>query len=188
MADAALTTQLLSRATRGDGAAAEQLFPLVYDELRRLAGAYMAKQAAAHTLQPTALVHEAWVKLVDVERSDVEDRAHFFRLAASAMRSVLVDHARGKARSKRGGDRERVPLTDLDPADRPDVAVEDLLDLDASLRELELVDEPLARLVELRFFGGLTNDETAEVLGVSTRTVERGWRTARAWLGTALGG
>jgi RNA polymerase sigma factor (TIGR02999 family) len=187
--DATATTQLLARASRGDGSASEQLFPLVYDELRRLAAHYMAQQSAAHTLQATALVHEAWVKLIDVEAAQISDRAHFFRLAATAMRSILVDHARSKGRGKRGGDRQRVALDGggdaLEQAEG--VAHHELVDLDESLERLEAVDEQLARIVELRFFAGLTAAESAEVLGVSARTVERGWRTARAWLGSDLG-
>lgn len=187
MTDRHQTTLLLSRACDGDGSAAEALFPLVYDELRRLAGHYMAHQGAAHTLQPTALVNEAYLKLVDVDAARLSDRAHFFRLAASAMRSVLVDHARGKGRAKRGGDRLRVTLDQPLSAPVPDGEGHDLLDLDAALQRLTAMDEQLAVIVELRFFAGLGHAEIAEQLQVSTRTVERGWRVARAWLSDELG-
>ena len=182
MADVPDTTELLSRATRGDEKAAQALFPIVYEELRNLAGAYMARQGDGHTLQPTALVNEAYLKLVDVDTDRIRDRTHFFRLAARAMRSILVDHARGRQRAKRGGGRLRVTLDDALVSAGGGADVPDLIDLDASLDRLAGVDEQLARIVEYRFFGGLANAEIAEVLEVSTRTVERGWRVARAWL------
>lgn len=187
MTDRHQTTLLLSRARDGDGSAAEALFPLVYAELRRLAGHYMAHQGAAHTLQPTALVNEAYLKLVDVDAARLSDRAHFFRLAASAMRSVLVDHARGKGRAKRGGDRLRVTLDQPLAGPAPDGEGHDLLDLDEALQRLADMDAQLATIVELRFFAGLGHTEIAAQLEVSTRTVERAWRVARAWLSNDLG-
>jgi len=187
MTSSAATT-LLQRLQAGDGAASEQLFPLVYEELHRLAERYMNAQHSAHTLQPTALVHEAYVKLIDVDPTRLNDRAHFFRLAASAMRSILVDHARARRRVKRGGDRLRVtldePLVSSGAAD----GLPDLLDLDAALQRLSEMDPQLGEIVEARFFGGLTVPETAALTGVSARTVERGWRVARAWLLQELGG
>ncbi len=180
--DAHTATILLRRLADGDAEAVDQLFPLVYQELHGLAGQYMGQQRSSHTLQPTALVHEAYMKLVEVDGSRVKDRVHFFRLAAKAMRSVLVDHARGRQRAKRGGDRVRVTLDAERLSLVDDSHAPDLLDLDESLGRLEQMDEQLARIVEYRFFAGLSVAETAELLDVSTRTVERGWRVARAWL------
>lgn len=175
-------TLLLRRLKDGDTDASRALFPLVQRELHRLAGKYMRGQRQDHTLQPTALVNEAWLKLVDVDHADVNDRAHFFRLAASAMRSVLVDHAKGRRREKRGGDRLRVTLdAQRDGAETSENAP-DLLDLDETLTRLTEMDEQLGRIVELRFFGGLTSAQIGEVLNCSSRTVDRGWRVAQAWL------
>lgn len=181
-------TLLLQRLQAGDGQAGEQLFPLVYEELHRLAERYMSRQNNAHTLQPTALVHEAYVKLIHVDPARLSDGAHFFRLAASAMRSILVDHARARQRVKRGGDRLRVTLDDPLVTTGDDDRLPDLLDLDAALERLGDMDKQLAEIVEARFFGGLTVPETASLSGVSARTVERGWRVARAWLLQELGG
>ncbi len=157
--------------------------PLVYDELRSLARRYMRSERREHTLQPTALVHEAYLRLVDRPRVDWRGRTHFFAVGARVMRHLLIDHARGRGRKKRGGGRYRVTLTDwraaggeagLDPGE--------LLDLDAALEKLARVDEREARVVELRFFAGLTVAEVAHALGVSKRTVEQDWTHARAWL------
>ncbi len=174
-------TLLLRRAKAGDPEASKELFPLVREELHRLAARYMRAQRADHTLQATALVNEAWIKLVDVDGADVADRAHFFRLAATAMRSVLVDHAKARRREKRGGDRLKVtldPSLDAAEADAPP----DILDLDEALTRLTEMDEQLGRIVELRFFGGLTSRRIGETLGCSSKTVDRGWRVAQAWL------
>lgn len=176
-------TALLRLAQTGSREAEAQLYELLRGELRRLADEHMRRQPA-HTLQPTALIHEAWLALFRSER-EYASREHFLAFAARAMRSVLVDHARRHARQKRGGDRERVPL---------DQALEvyartpsDLLVLDDALARLAAVDERLARVVELRFFGGLTVEETATALGVSIATVERDWKLARSRLERELG-
>jgi RNA polymerase sigma factor (TIGR02999 family) len=180
-------TRLLGRIDEGDGPAAEHLMELVYGELRELAGQAMARERAAHTLQPTALVNEAWLRLVRPgEAGGFEGRRHFFGAAARAMRQILVDHARGRGRLKRGGDACRLELDEARLAALPDRM--DLLPLDDALRRLEAEDPELVRLVELRYFTGLTIEETAQVLDRSTATVERSWRVARAVLRRALGG
>ena len=164
----------------GDGPDVHELFPLIYDELRSVARRRMARERADHTLEATALVHEAYLRLVAPDPSGWKDRVHFFRTAAQAMRSVLVDHARRKGAGKRGGDRERV---ELDHAAAPvDGRLENVLMLDEAVTRLAQNDTELARIAELRLFGGLTHEEIADAQGVSVRTVERGWRTARAWL------
>jgi len=186
MSDSSQATLLLRRYGEGDRAAADALLPLLYEELRRIAGAQMGRERADHTLQPTALVHEAWMRLVDSPARDLSSRQHFLSLAARVMRRVLVDHAREHDAMKRGGGRTEVTL---------DGAVAlyethslDLLALDEALCKLAEMDAPLARLVELRFFAGLTNEEVAAVEGSSLRSVERGWSTARAFLRGALAG
>ena len=172
-------TQLLVRWRGGDEAALEQLLPLVYEELRRLAGRYMRAERPDHTLQATALVHEAYVRLVGVEAA-WQDRVHFLSLAARLMRRILVDHAKAGRREKRGGGAVKLSLDDVAlVASEPSAA---LLDLDEALTNLASLDERKARAVELHYFGGLTYDETAEVLGVSAATVDRDLRMARAWL------
>ena len=170
----------LRRIREGDLQAAEDLFPLVHAELHRLARKYMANQRANHTLQPTALVNEAYLKLVRQDRQDLRDRPHFFRLAASAMRTVLVDHARTKQRQKRGGGGLQVTFSEAlgSKESRPP----DLLDLHSSLNRLAKLDEQLAKIVELRFFGGLTSERIGEVLEISSKSVDRGWRVAKGWL------
>jgi RNA polymerase sigma-70 factor (ECF subfamily) len=173
-------TSILKNASRGDRPAAESLLPIVYGELRRLASRYLRAQRVGHTLQPTALVHEAYLRLVNQERAGPTDRTHFIGLAAHAMRSILVDHARGREAAKRGGGRQRIPLDDA--VALFESRITDLLGLDEALERLAQIDEQQCRMVELRFFGGLTTAETAEALGVSTRTVEREWRMAKAWL------
>lgn len=177
-------TLLLQRLSDGDESAAAELLPLVHDELHRLARHHMAGERAEHTLQPTALVHEAWMRLVGGQGTEWEGRQHFLRVASRAMRNVLVDHARARRAERRGGDRGREPF---------DAAVElyeeggvDLVALSDALEQLEGVDPELLRIVEMRFFGGLQNREVAEALGTSLRSVERGWATARAWLRGAL--
>lgn len=185
-------TKVLRRVEAGDRTAGDELVALVHDELRRLAGRMMRGQSVQHTLQATGLVHEAWIRLLGPENGDEanperwRDRHHFFRTAAAAMRSVLVDHARKKATQKRRRGGERVPLDDVL------LAYEELhLDVVAvheALSRLEQTDAELARLVELRFFAGLTIAETADILQISTPTVERRWRTARALLQLELAG
>lgn len=173
-------TQLLKEASEGRASAVASLLPVVYDELRGLAGDFFRVQRAGHTLQPTALVHEAFVKLVGARELAWENRAHFFALAARAMRQVLMDHARRRGAEKRGGDQAQVTLSGIDVADQKDDF--DLAALDKVLATLAELDERQYKVVELRFLGGLTNEEAASVLGVSVSTVEREWRMARAWL------
>lgn len=178
-------TELLQRCQGGDESALEQLLPLVYDELRSRAAGQLHRERMDHTLQPTALVHEAWIKLVDQRNQDWNNRQHFLAIAAQAMRRVLVHHAEGAKALKRGGDRAKVTL--LDQAGEAQSPSLDVLALDEALEKLAVHDERKAKLVELRFFAGLTAEETAEVLGVTTRTVERDWRMAKAWLRVAMG-
>ena len=174
---------------RGDSGAGDRLLELVYPELHRIAERQMRREREGHTLQPTALVHEAYLKLVDQSRVDWRNRAHFLGVAAQAMRRLLVDHARGRARDKRGGG---ATLVDLDSAaGEAGLAVQtrrvDLLALDQALERLTTLDAAQARLVELRFFGGLSVEEAAETLGVSTATAGRDFRSARAFLARELG-
>lgn len=176
-------TQLLLAWGRGDEAARDELIPLVYDTLRRIARHQLRGERAGHTLETNALINEAYLELVEQSVS-WQNRAHFFGIAARLMRQLLVDYARARGRLKRGGDRQQISLM---AADR--IAQEravDLLALDEALETLAQADPQRSRIVELRFFGGLTIEETAQVLGVSTPTVERGWRAARAWLQTEL--
>ena len=173
-------TQILERVEQGDGKAAEELLPLVYDELRKLAAARMTQEAAGNTLQPTALVHEAWLRLVGAPNQDWNSRNHFFMAAAQAMRRILIERARQKARLKRGGDPQRVPLEDLDLASNADS--ETLLLVEEAMEKLADADPVKAKLVELRFFIGLSLAEAAPVLGISEPTAKRYWAYARAWL------
>lgn len=179
-------TLLLRRYGEGDRAAADELLPLLYEELRRIAGAHLAHERRDHTLQPTALVHEAWLRLVDQPARDLQSRQHFLSLAARVMRRVLVDHAREHGALKRGGEAARVTL-DGAVALYESRAL-DLLALNDALDALSALDPALARLVELRFFAGLSNAEVAELEGASLRSVERGWSTARAFLRGELAG
>lgn len=173
-------TTLLDRITHGDEGAAARLIPLVYGELRRLAGGYMRHERSDHTLQPTALVHEAYLKLVEQQSVDWQGRAHFFRVAAQMMRRILIDHARGTLREKRGSGEKPVPLDEA-LVFAPEQSME-LIKLDQSLERLSQIDPRQSRIVELRFFGGLTVEETAEVMGISPKTVKRDWSVAKAWL------
>lgn len=173
--------QLLQEVAAGDSGAAARLFPIVYDELRHLAAAVLRRERPSHTLQPTALVHEAFLRLVGVKAANVQDRSHFIAIAARAMRRVLVDHARSRAALKRGVGESRLCIDDVDVAASPGSDV-DLVGLDQALERLAALDERQARIVELRFFGGLTVEETAAVIAASERTVKRDWQMARAWL------
>ncbi len=177
-------TVLLERIRSGDRDAADELLPLVYDELRRIAASYFRAQPHYHTLQPTALVHEAFLKLVNVPGSDWESVNHFKAVAARAMRQILTDHARAKATAKRGGDVEHVPVDGIDtPAGTNTL---DLVTLDRALTTLGELDPRQLRIIELWFFAGLTMDEVAKLIDVSERTVRREWRHARAWLNNQL--
>jgi RNA polymerase sigma factor (TIGR02999 family) len=173
-------TLLLTELQAGNRAAESKLVPLVYDELRRLARRYMRGERAEHTLQPTALVHEAYLRLIGQRDVEWQNRAHFFGVAAQLMRRILVDHARARKAEKRGGSAPKVSLDETLVFTEAKGA--DLLALDEALTRLTERDPRQGRIVELRFFGGLTEDEAAEVLGVSTRTVKRDWNVARAWL------
>jgi RNA polymerase sigma factor (TIGR02999 family) len=178
-------TALLGDWSRGNRTALNQLLPLVYAELRRVAARQLRKERADHTLQPTALVNEAYIRLVDQRQVDWQNRAHFFGVAAQIMRRILVDHARRHLASKRG---EGVPCMSIDEA--KDVAASNdisILALDQVLDRLQRLDADLGKIVELRAFGGLTIEESAHVLGVSPSTVKRDWRTAKAWLTRELG-
>jgi len=173
-------TQILKRASDGDDSAVNRLLPLVYNELRALAESYLQRERPDHTLQATALVHEAYVRLIKQEDVEWKNRAHFFAVAALAIRRVLVDHARAHQRVKRGGDRERVHL-DEDAAFVVDPDP-DLLAIDEALKKLAGLHQRQAKIVELRFFGGLSLKDVARFLGVSHRTVDGDWSMARAWL------
>jgi len=185
----ARVTDLLRRWGRGDHEALDRLMPLVYQELHRMASRYMTGERAGHTLQGTALVHEAYVRLVDQRLVDWQNRAQFFGLAAQAMRRILVDHARSRGRAKRGSGAPRAVMETVDAVAAPEsVAVEDAIAIDVALSRLQAIDPGQAQIVELRFFGGLTVEETAEVLSLSPRTVKREWALARAWLHRELTG
>ncbi len=173
-------TQVLQAVGRGQARATEDLLPLVYDELRRLAAARMAQEAAGQTLQATALVHEAWLRLVGDGERTWQNRAHFFGAAAEAMRRILIENARRKSRLKRGGGLVRVDISEINLAERtPD---DKILMIGEALERLEAEDPERAQIVVMKFFGGLTNQEVAESLGVTERTVERRWAFAKAWL------
>lgn len=180
------TTLLLTRIGAGDADASAQLLPLVYEELRAIADRYMREQRPGHTLQTTALVNEAYLRMVGKKDQSWESRSHFLGVAALAMRSVLVDHARRKHALKRDGERVRIPLEGA--AILTDDPAADVLAIDEALTRLSKIDPRKARIVELRFFGGLDIDETAEMLDASSATVKREWRFARAWLHRELTG
>jgi RNA polymerase sigma-70 factor, ECF subfamily len=170
---------LLAEVAKGNQDAIPKLVPLVYDEMRRLANRYMRRERTNHTLEATALVHEAYLKLVE-QRSDWRSRAHFFAVAAQVMRHILIDHARGHIRSKRGGPKEAVALDEALVFSEEKSA--ELLAVDEALQRLAKLDPRQSKIVEMRFFGGLTVEETAEALGISPITVKRDWSLARAWL------
>jgi RNA polymerase sigma factor (TIGR02999 family) len=173
-------TVLLGQLARGNESAASKLIPIVYDELRRLASGYMRRERQDHTLQPTALVNEAYLKLIEQREVDWQGRAHFFGIAAQVMRRILIDHARGHLRDKRGGGVTPVPLEEA-LVFAPEQSSE-LLKLDEALGRLAKLDPRQSKIVELRFFGGLTVEQTAESLGISAKTVKRDWSIAKAWL------
>lgn len=179
-------TRLLVSGTAGDRRALDAMLPLVYDELHRLAVRYLSRERADHTLQPTALVHEAYLRLINQREADWRNRALFIGLAAGMMRRILVNYARDRAAAKRPGERERVPLSLVqDTSGEPNL---DLIAVERALEQLAAIDERKARVVELKFFGGLTAEEIGEVIGVSRATVEREWSFARAWIHDAVEG
>lgn len=179
-------TRILLKYSEGDAKALEELLPRVYQELRKLAMSYMRRENSNHTLQPTALVHEAYFKLIDQKEVKWQNRAHFFGVAAQVMRRILIDHARARLAEKRGGDATKVVFEEAfhqgTTGDAPD-----LLALDEALEKLAAIDERQAKVVELRYFGGLNIEETAEALGTSPATVKRDWTLAKAWLFRELG-
>ena len=176
-------TRLLVDWGNGDQAALDELIPLVYDELRRLAGRYMRRESEGHTLQTSALVNEAYLRLVDQQNVKWQNRAHFFGVAAQLMRRILVDHARSRSRAKRGGGVQMVPLAEQAVISKE---LADVIALDDALKNLAEMDPRKSQIVEMKFFGGLTTEEVAEVLNVTSRTVEREWRKAKAWLNRAI--
>ena len=179
-------TELLVRWRSGDERALDALMPLVYQELRQLAHHYLRQERSDHTLQSTALVHEAYLRLAGQSPPQWQNRAHFFGIAAHLMRQILVEHARGRAAAKRGGGATRLALDEsLAGAQAPDV---DLILLDSALEDLTKLDVQQGRIIELRYFAGLTIEDTSEVLGISPATVKREWVTARAWLFRAMTG
>ena len=181
MQNAEQITQLLKDWSDGNQTALDKLMPLVYDELRRQASQFLSKERANHTLQTTALIHEAYLKLIRQNQVEWQNRAHFFALASTAMRRILVDYARERHREKRGGVAENLPIDEAFQIASKEKSV-DLIALDEALNRLAKLDVRQARVVELRYFSGLTNDETAEVLGVSNATVRLDWNLAKAWL------
>ncbi len=173
-------TILLNQINNGDSAAPEELLPLVYDELRKLASGYLKNERPDHTLQATALVHEAYLRLVDWEKVSWQNRSHFFAVSAQVMRHILVDHARKKKAEIHGGNLQKLALDEaISFSNSREV---DLVDLDDALQDLEKLDERQSKIVELRFFAGLSIEETAHALGVSTMTVSLDWNFAKAWL------
>ena len=179
-------TQLLQAWQQGDAPAGERLVPLVYAELRRIARMKLSAERGSHTLQPTALVHEAWLRLMQQHGAGWQNRAQFFAIAAQAMRRILVDHARRRQAAKRGAGEQVVDVDDLADVLVSPVPDEQLMALDAALEQLTAIDHRQAKVVELRFFGGLSVEETSEVLGLSPTTIKREWATARLWLFRAI--
>ena len=173
-------TELLANARSGDASALANVFPLIYDELQRLAQMQLQREPDGHTLSPTALVHEAYMRLIDYNRMEWTGRAHFLAVAATAMRRILVDHARSHRSIKRGGELRRVPIESVDMA--TDDRAELLIAVDDALGKLREVDARQAQVVECRFFGGMTEEETAEALGIGLRTAKRDWAKAKVWL------
>jgi len=185
-ADVHTVTQMLLRLDHGDADAVDRLLPVVYEELRQLARSKLRSEREDHTLNATALVHEAYMKLVDQTRVQWQNRAHFFSVAARAMRRILIDHAKARLAEKRGAGAAVATFYEDDVP--RETKAEELIDLDDALRRLEVLDERQARIVEMSFFVGLTQPEIAEALGISVSTVERSWRLARAWLSRELRG
>ena len=185
MADADQVTRLLEEFAAGRRQALDEVIPLVYDELRRIAHAHLARERSGHTLNTTALMHEAYIRLVRLDRIGWQGRVHFLAMASRTMRRVLIDYAKGRAREKRGGGIALTLPSDIAATTAPG-SMDDLLALDEALRRLEEVSPRQVRLVECRFFGGLSLEETAEALGVSLATVKRDWLLCRAWLNRAL--
>jgi RNA polymerase sigma factor (TIGR02999 family) len=177
-------TELLARWKRGDVSARDALVPLVYDELRRIARRCLSNQSSSHTLQPTALVHEAYLRLAQRDSVDLQDRAHFFALAAQMMRQILVDHARKHAAAKRGGNAVTVVVDEASAVSKETSL--DLLALDDAMKQLAALDPRQCQIVELRFFGGLSIEETAQAVNISMATTKREWATARLWLYNAM--
>ena len=177
---ATAVTELLAKARSGDSSALANVFPLIYDELRRLAQLQLQREPDGHTLSPTALVHEAYMRLIDYSRMEWAGRAHFMAVASTAMRRILVDHARGHRSMKRGGALRRVSIdsVELGTEDRAEL----LIAIDDALGRLKDVDARQAQVVECRFFGGMTEEETAEALGIGLRTAKRDWAKAKSWL------
>jgi len=184
MADRGTITELLVASSEGDGDAFERLMPMVYDELRHMAQGHMRKERAGHTLNATALVHEAYLKLVDLDRIQYQNRGHFFAIAAQAMRRILINHAHRRNAQKRGGGQSGLPLDAV--VVMTEQQATQLLDVDAALDQLAALNARQSRVVECRFFAGLTIEETAEALDVSPATVKRDWAAARAWLNRTL--
>ncbi len=178
-------TRILNAIEGGDARAADELLPLVYEQLRRIARQHMAQERADHTLQATALIHEVYLKLVGNQEIRWANRAHFYAAAAEAMRRILVDHARNRGRFKRGGDRRRVPLKSVNLAVQQNSS--EILALDQALERLQKEDERMHKVVMLRFFAGLSIEDTANAMDVSSRTVKREWSFARAWFFRVLG-
>jgi len=173
-------TELIIELSNGKRDAVDRLLPLIYDELKRVAASYLRRERADHTLQPTALVNEAYMKMIDITQVSWQNKAHFIGVAANQMRRILVDHARTHNAQKRGGEFQILTLNE--EIDKADEQSTDLIALDDALTELAKMDAVKAKIVELRYFGGLTTDETAEVLGVSPITVKRHWKMTKAWL------
>ena len=178
-------TKVLGLVAAGDREAVNRLFPMLYDELRRIAAAQMQSERKGHTLQATALVNEAYLKLVDQRGANFQNRAHFLALGAVMMRRILIEHARGRNAKKRGGD---VVTVNFEDAQGRSIDLDRMIDFDAALAKLERLDERQVRIVELRFFGGLSMEEISSTLDVSLRTAEGDWQMARAWLKRELGG
>ncbi|MEM7261721.1 MAG: ECF-type sigma factor [Planctomycetota bacterium] len=183
--EAGEATALLARLESGESGASEALLPLVYDQLRSIAASYFRRERRDHTLEPTALVHEAYLKLIRAENQGWRGRSHFAAVASRAMRQILQNHAEAKVALKRGGDGQRVPLDNMTIVN-PGVGAVDVVELSDSLTKLAAADERQAQIVEMKFFTELSNEQIAEVLDVSSRTVERSWRSARAWLNSEL--
>lgn len=180
-------TQLLSRLKAGENGAYDELYPLIYGELRKLAFGHMKHQPSDHTLSKTELVHEAYIKMIDQSKINFSDKSHFLAIASKCMRQILIDHARKKNAQKRGGDKDDVTYID-EIFSRQKEKAQELIDIDAALNELEKLNERLSKVVEMRFFGEMTIEDTAEALGVSKSTVKRDWMKARGWLYKELKG